>query len=277
MFVPGLSASRQVANELGHGHGAYVHQGSVRVVSRSILPRWGPIRFRPLICTYDAPPCGPSVRVDEPTKSRKIPTQKILPLFLLRDQGVQSAAGLLADGRGTGPAEHVCRRQGKCAVAALLRCAAHRQLAWRGVAWRGVACTPAPCGSGSGAALPVSPMLSGGEWAADEWRASGGRAPPCNSSSVAANLISLAYLRVRTPRGGASYVYVYVCVGELAEPRKLPPPGLRYRSFRANLPCPHELDCVQLTCATVFQPGHRRVAGRRGHGHPQHVLRRIKF
>jgi len=55
----------------------------VRVASRSISPRWRSIRFRPLICTYDAPPCGPSVRADERAKSRKIPTRNALPLFFV--------------------------------------------------------------------------------------------------------------------------------------------------------------------------------------------------
>ena len=36
----------------------------VRGVSRSTPPRWGSIRFRPLTCTYDAPPCWPARRVD---------------------------------------------------------------------------------------------------------------------------------------------------------------------------------------------------------------------
>ena len=40
-----------------------------RVVSRSISPQWGPIRFRPIICTYA--PWG--VRVDELAKSRIVP------------------------------------------------------------------------------------------------------------------------------------------------------------------------------------------------------------
>ena len=51
----------------------------VRVVGRSTLPQWGPARFRPLICMYDAPPRGPSIRADEVTKSRKIPTRKLPP------------------------------------------------------------------------------------------------------------------------------------------------------------------------------------------------------
>ena len=35
------------------------------------------VRSRPLTCTYNAPPCGPSVRVDELAISRKAPTRKI--------------------------------------------------------------------------------------------------------------------------------------------------------------------------------------------------------
>ena len=54
-------------------------EGQVRVASRSISPPWGSIRFRLAPRTYDAPPWG--VRVVSQTKSRKIPTRKILPLF----------------------------------------------------------------------------------------------------------------------------------------------------------------------------------------------------
>ena len=55
----------------------------VRVATRSITPRWRSIRFRLALRTYDAPPCGPSVRVVSQTKSRKIPTRKILPLVVV--------------------------------------------------------------------------------------------------------------------------------------------------------------------------------------------------
>ena len=55
----------------------------VRVASRSIPPRWGSIRFRLAPRTYNAPPCGPSVRVVSPTKSRKIPTRKTLLLYFM--------------------------------------------------------------------------------------------------------------------------------------------------------------------------------------------------
>jgi len=51
----------------------------VRGASRSISPRWGSIRFRRAPRTYA--PCGPSVRAVSQTESRKIPTQKTLPLF----------------------------------------------------------------------------------------------------------------------------------------------------------------------------------------------------
>ena len=50
----------------------------VRAQGRSISPRWGSTRFRPPTCTYDAPPRGPSVRVDGPAKSRNLPTPKSL-------------------------------------------------------------------------------------------------------------------------------------------------------------------------------------------------------
>ena len=53
--------------------------GLVRVASRSISPPWGSIRFRLALRTY-APP---GVRVVSQTKSRKIPTRKILPLFFV--------------------------------------------------------------------------------------------------------------------------------------------------------------------------------------------------
>ena len=52
------------------------------VASRSMPPPWGSIRFRPAPRTYDAPPCGLSVRVVSQTKPRKIPTRKMLPLFV---------------------------------------------------------------------------------------------------------------------------------------------------------------------------------------------------
>ena len=54
---------------------------AVRVASRSIPPPWGSIRFRLALRTYA--PCGPSVRVVSQTKSRKIPTRNVLPLFVV--------------------------------------------------------------------------------------------------------------------------------------------------------------------------------------------------
>ena len=51
----------------------------VRVGSRSVSPPWRPSRFRLALCTYA--PWG--VRVVSQTKSRKIPTRKILPLFFV--------------------------------------------------------------------------------------------------------------------------------------------------------------------------------------------------
>ena len=58
----------------------WVMQQMVRV-SRSISPRWGSIRFR--LAPHTHTPCGPCVRVvpNHLTKSRKIPTRKIVPLF----------------------------------------------------------------------------------------------------------------------------------------------------------------------------------------------------
>ena len=70
----------------------------VRVEGRLTLPQWGSIRLRPLACTYGAPPCGPSVRVDGLTKSRQIPTRKTLPLFHRGDQGILPRGGALPRG-----------------------------------------------------------------------------------------------------------------------------------------------------------------------------------
>ena len=55
----------------------------VRLPSSSIPPQWRSIRFRLALRTYDAPPCGPSVRVVSLTKSREIPNRNILPLFFV--------------------------------------------------------------------------------------------------------------------------------------------------------------------------------------------------
>ena len=63
-LFPCAGAVRQVGRRDGH---AGPH--TARTASRSAPPQWGSSRFRPLTCTYA--PCGPSVRVDEPAKSRK--------------------------------------------------------------------------------------------------------------------------------------------------------------------------------------------------------------
>ena len=47
--------------------------------------RWGSTRLRSAPRTYDAPPCGPAVRVGSLTKLRKIPTRKML-IFKRRKQ-----------------------------------------------------------------------------------------------------------------------------------------------------------------------------------------------
>ena len=52
--------------------------------SRSISPRWGSIRYRLALRTYA--PWGVRVVPDRLTKSRKIPTRNILPLFLVSRQ-----------------------------------------------------------------------------------------------------------------------------------------------------------------------------------------------
>ena len=56
----------------------YTFELTVVNASRSIPPPWGSIRFRLALRTYA--PWG--VRVVSQTKSRKIPTRNILPLFL---------------------------------------------------------------------------------------------------------------------------------------------------------------------------------------------------
>ena len=60
-----------------------VGHAGVRLASRSIPPPWRrSVRFRLALHTYDAPPCGPSVRVvpDRQTKSWKIRARNVLPL-----------------------------------------------------------------------------------------------------------------------------------------------------------------------------------------------------
>ena len=71
----------------GAQHGGH---GGVRAAGRSTPPPWWSIRFRLALRTYA--PCGPSAREVSQTKSRKIPTRNISPLFFAqvqrRDQGV---------------------------------------------------------------------------------------------------------------------------------------------------------------------------------------------
>ena len=80
---------------LGHREPRDLVPDMVRIVNPSILAGWGSIRFSPLICTYA--PWG--ARADEQTKSRKIPTRKILP-FLLVPSG--SAGGRSSARRALG-------------------------------------------------------------------------------------------------------------------------------------------------------------------------------
>ena len=87
---------REIADGMQHlaGH-ALVHRdlaarnvllasGMVRVVRRLVLPRWGSIRSRLALGTYA--PWGCIVRVEELAELKKIPTRKLLPLFLRCDQ-----------------------------------------------------------------------------------------------------------------------------------------------------------------------------------------------
>ena len=74
---------------------ALVTTAKVRVPGRSVPPRWGSIRFRLALRTYNPPPWG--VRVVSLTKSRKIPTRKMLPLFFVttaKDCAELEGAGL---------------------------------------------------------------------------------------------------------------------------------------------------------------------------------------
>ena len=70
---------------------------AVRLTSRSISPPWGSIRFRLAPRTYDAPPWG--VRVVSQTKSRKIPTRNILPLFSLSRYDMVNEQGIVGCGQ----------------------------------------------------------------------------------------------------------------------------------------------------------------------------------
>ena len=67
----------------------------VRVASHSTSPQCGPIRFRPLICTYA--PWG--VRVDELAKSRTTPTRNNSLLFLLSRSWARTTRGASHKGR----------------------------------------------------------------------------------------------------------------------------------------------------------------------------------
>ena len=87
----------------------------VRAASRSLSPPRGSIRFRLALRTYDAPPWG--VRVVSHTKSRKIPTRNILPLFFASRDGGRAAGdrGVRAGDAPGGGAQvrthaHICCR-----------------------------------------------------------------------------------------------------------------------------------------------------------------------
>ena len=69
---------------------------NVRTPSRSITPRWGPVRYRPPTCTYA--PRGPPVRVGELATSRKYPPGKYHRSFSLPGQ-----RGVLRHQRRTAP------------------------------------------------------------------------------------------------------------------------------------------------------------------------------
>ena len=73
-------AARHGRGDDGRGRVPRPRQG-VRVPSRSISPPWGSIRFRRALHTYA--PLGVRVVPDRRTKSRKIHTRNILPLFLV--------------------------------------------------------------------------------------------------------------------------------------------------------------------------------------------------
>ena len=69
-------------------------QAKVHAVSRPTPPRWRSIRFRLALRTYNAPPWGVRVVPDRLTKSRKIPTRKILPfLFVARRTPLRNSLG----------------------------------------------------------------------------------------------------------------------------------------------------------------------------------------
>ena len=82
--------SREVLNFgfAGNGHedigvAKHIVTLPVRVPSRSTAPPWGSIRVRLALRTYAYAPWGVRVVPDRLTKSRKIPTRNVLPLFLV--------------------------------------------------------------------------------------------------------------------------------------------------------------------------------------------------
>ena len=103
-------------------------------------PRWGSIRFRLAPRTYDAPPCGPSVRVVRLTKSRKIPTRKIFTA-LFRVQATHRRPHLLhARRRRCHPrraAVHHCHFQATRLATTTTTTAIFRHLCRAPLRWRG--------------------------------------------------------------------------------------------------------------------------------------------
>ena len=92
---------------LGTGYFGSVHK--VRVVSRLVSPKWGPVRFRLAPRTYDAPPWG--VRVVNPTKSRNIHPKNIpAPFFPVARSGPRPSLGGGPRSRRAGaPRVRACR------------------------------------------------------------------------------------------------------------------------------------------------------------------------
>ena len=76
-----MAQARQLPRGTPHGY-------SLRAVH--FHPRWASIQFRLAFRTYA--PCGPSVRVVSQTKSRKLPTRDILPLFFLCAQATSGGS-----------------------------------------------------------------------------------------------------------------------------------------------------------------------------------------
>jgi len=71
--------------------------------SRSMSPPWRPIRFRVALRTYRYAPWGCIVRVVSQTKSRKIPTRKMLPHFFRNQSGNQARRGATTAPAGPSP------------------------------------------------------------------------------------------------------------------------------------------------------------------------------